>query len=293
MKLLTLFALLPAACASHETHRSEFDFIPRLPSLKSHAPTEPKDLDLTAVITSRTAKSITALSDGNVVALPVSTDAYVHVGDTLIQLDVSDLRTKLAEAESARAKAVGDAGHAGALAAQAAHKEKVEGMLARTGSSAMESVRTAHADSVAAGSQAAAASQEIKAADIQIADAKRLIEAANIKAPIDGTISQIKVHIGEMARRGQTLANVFNPADPIVKFALPHNKRDLVHLGDVVEMHVADRVVPATVKKLIDDHDTAIDFLVVTAELSPTNRPADVKVGATGFVRIADKGAVR
>lgn len=293
MKLPTLFALLLAACGSHETHRSAAEYIVRLPSLKPHAPVEPKDLDLTAVITSGTTTRVTALSDGNVVALPVSTDAYVHVGDTLVQLDVSDLRTKLAEAESARAKAVGDAGHAGALAAQAAHKVKVEGMLARTGSSAMESVRSAQAESSAAGSQAAAAAQEIKAAEIQIADAKRLIDAANIKATIDGTISQIRVHIGEMAHRGQTLANVFNPADPIVKFALPHDKRDLVHLGDTVEMHVGDKVVPATVKKLTDDHDTAIDFLVVTAELPPTNRPADVKVGATGFVRIADKGAVR
>ncbi|MEP6859527.1 MAG: HlyD family efflux transporter periplasmic adaptor subunit [Deltaproteobacteria bacterium] len=245
------------------------------------------------MITSRTAKSITALSDGNVVALPVSTDAYVHVGDTLIQLDVSDLRTKLSEAESSREKARGEAGHAGALAAQAAHKAKVEGMLARTGSSALESVRAAQAEANAAGAEQGAAGASIKAADIQIADAKRLIEAANIKAPIDGTISQIKVHIGEMAHRGQTLANVFNPADPIVKFALPHSKRDLVHLGDTVEMHVADRMVPATVTKLTDDHDTAIDFLVVTAELTKTNRPTDVKVGATGFVRIADKGAVR
>ena len=39
--------------------------------------------------------------------------------------------------------------------------------------------------------------------------------------------------------------------------------------------------------------DGVRQLAVVTAELSKTNRPADVKVGATGFVRIADKGAVR
>ena len=63
--------------------------------------------------------------------------------------------------------------------------------------------------------------------------------------------------------------------------------------GDTVQMIVGDHAVAATVKELTDDHDTAIDFFVVTAELSKTNRPTDVKVGATGFVRIADKGAVR
>jgi multidrug efflux pump subunit AcrA (membrane-fusion protein) len=293
MKLPTLFALLLAACASHETHLSAADFVPTLPSFRPHQATQPKDLELTAVITSRTASSVTALSDANVVALPARTDGYVHQGDLLVQLDVSDLRTKLSEAESSREKARGEAGHAGALAAQASHKAKVEGMLARTGSSARESVTAAVADANAAGAEQGAAAASIKAADIQIADAKRLIEAANIKSPMDGTISQIKVHVGEGAHRGQTLAKVFDPSDPIVKFALPHNKRDLLKSGDTVQMIVGDHAVPATVTTVTDDHDAAIDFFVVTAELSKTNRPADVKVGATGFVRIADKGAVR
>jgi multidrug resistance efflux pump len=293
MKLPTLFALLLAACASHETRRSAADYIVHLPTIKSHAPTNPKDLELTAVITSRTASSVTALSDGNVVALPARTDGYVHQGDLLVQLDVSDLRTKLSEAESQREKARGEAGHAGALAAQAAHKAKVEGMLARTGSSALESVRAAQADANAAGAEQGAAGASIKAADIQIADAKRLIEAANIKSPMDGTISQIKVHVGEMAHRGQTLAKVFDPSDPVVKFALPHNKRDLIKSGDTIQIIVGEHAVSALVTTLTDDHDTAIDFFVVTAELSKTNRPADVKVGATGYVRIADKGDVR
>jgi multidrug efflux pump subunit AcrA (membrane-fusion protein) len=293
MKLPTLCALLLAACASHETHRSAADFIVHLPAIKYHAPIEPKDLELTAVITSRTAKSVAALSDGQVMALQATTDAYVHQGDPLIQLDVSDLRTKLSEAQSARAKAVGEAGHAGALAAQAARKAKIEGYLAQRGSSARESVTAARADANAAGAEEGAAAASIKAADIQIKDAQRLIDAANIKAPMDGTISQIKVHIGEMAHRGQSLAKVFDPTDPVVKFALPHDKRDLVKPGDTIQMYVGDHAVPAIVKTLTDDHDTAIDFFVVTAELSKTNRPADVKVGATGFVRIADKGAVR
>jgi multidrug efflux pump subunit AcrA (membrane-fusion protein) len=166
-----------------------------LPAIKYHAPIEPKDLELTAVITSRTAKSVAALSDGQVMALQATTDAYVHQGDPLIQLDVSDLRTKLSEAQSARAKAVGEAGHAGALAAQAARKAKIEGYLAQRGSSARESVTAARADANAAGAEEGAAAASIKAADIQIKDAQRLIDAANIKAPMDGTISQIKVHI--------------------------------------------------------------------------------------------------
>ena len=34
---------------------------------------------------------------------------------------------------------------------------------------------------------------------------------------MDGTITQIKVQDGEMAHRGQTLARVFDPSDPIVQ----------------------------------------------------------------------------
>lgn len=294
MKLPTPFALLLlVACGSHEPPPSADSFIVQLPEYIPQ-PKAPTNLDLPAVITSRTSQSVAAQSDGNVMALPAHTDGYVHKGDLLLQLDVAELRSKLAEAESSKARAQGEAGRAGAQYAAASRKQHLAQMLARTGAGSIEEYRAAGSEKSAIGGDAAGASAQIKAAQIQIEEYKRLIDLANVKAPMDGTIAAVKVRMGDMAHKGQQLVRVFDPSDPIIKFALPHNKANLLRAGDVVQMAVGTDTVNATITTFTDDHDTAIDFLVVTAELERNAvRAPNIKVGATGHVRIADKGATR
>jgi multidrug resistance efflux pump len=255
-----------------------------------------KVIDCTAVVTSRTSHVITAESDGTVMALQAHTDGFVRQGDAIAQLDVSALRAEQAEAEGQMINAQGQASRAGAQYAAAAHKAKIEGRLARVGASSKETVNAAWSEAAAAGGEGAGAAGTIQTSKVKIAEAKRLIEAANIKAPMDGIIAVIKVHIGDMARKGGQIARVFDPNDPIVKFALPRTSHDTVHVGDVVQMNVGEHSINVTVSSITDDHDPSIDFFTVVAELDKTNissRPADIKVGASGHVRIADKGAVR
>ena len=297
MKLHTPFALLllAAACgqARHsETQNSAASWIPTLPKIVV-AKAAPTIIDCTAVVTSRTSHVITAESDGTVIALQTHTDDYVHMGQQIAQLDVKELRAAQEEAEGSLINAQGQASRAGAMYSAAARKAKIERRLARTGASSVESVNAAFSEASAAGAEGAGAEGTIQTSKAKIAETKRLIEAANIKAPMDGTIAVIKVHIGDMARKGATIARVFDPQDPIVKFALPHASRDSVRIGDVVQMSVGDHVVNATVSSITDDHDPAIDFFTVVAELDKSPRSTDIKVGASGHVRLADKGAVR
>ena len=253
-----------------------------------------KMVDCTAVVTSRTSHVITAESDGTVLTLKTHTDEYVHMGDPIAQLDVQELRAQQAEAQGQLVNAQGQAARAGAMYAAAARKAKIEQRLARTGASSMESVHAAFSEASAAGGEGAGAAGTIQQAKAKIAETSRLIEAANIKSPMDGTIAVIKVHVGDMARRGAQIGRVFDPTDPIVKFALPHGNRDAVKVGDVVQMNVGDHLINVTVSAITDDHDPSIDFFTVVAELDKTSpRPTEIKVGASGHVRIADKGAVR
>ncbi len=287
-----LCALLLAACAPHETHQSAVDFIPA--RREAVALPTAKPLDLVAVVTSRTSRVITAAADGSVQSLSHHNDEYVHMGDPIAQLDISELRSKELELEGQLVNAQGQAARAGAMYAQAARKARSEARLARLGASSPEAVHAAQSDASAAAGEGAGAGGSIQSVKMQIAEQKRLIEAANIKAPMDGTIAVVKVHVGEVARKGTIIARVFDPMDPIVKFVIPRAKRDLVKSGDVVQMRVGDHQVGATVTTITDDHDPAIDFLVATAELEKTStRPVDIRVGVTGYVRIADKGAVR
>ncbi|MFT3696204.1 MAG: efflux RND transporter periplasmic adaptor subunit [Kofleriaceae bacterium] len=290
--------LLTAACGTHELPKNEGrpGWIVQLPRIT--APKKAALLELNAVITSGTSRNITAESDGTVMNLTTHTDDYVHQGQQIAQLDVQELRSKRSEYEGQLINAQGQAGRAGAMAAAASRKAKIEQRLARAGASSPEAVKVALADAAAQGAEGAGTAGTIKQAKTQIAEMDRLIEAANIKVPMDGTVAVIKVRVGDMAHRGSTIARVFDPQDPVVKFALPHDHANAVKVGDIVPVSVptpsGDVTVNARVRKITDDHDPAIDFFSVTADIDKNSpRPAEIKVGATGFVRVADKGAVR
>jgi multidrug efflux pump subunit AcrA (membrane-fusion protein) len=295
MKLHMLCALLLAACGSHETRPSAVELQPAKHEI-APAPAA-KPLEFTAVVTSRTSRVITAASDGAVMSLQHHNDEYVHLGDAIAQIDVSELRAKEAELEGQLKNAQGAAARAGAMYAAAARKARAEQRLARLGASSRGAVDTALSEVSAAGAEGAGAGGSIEAVKMQIAEQKRLIDAANIKSPMDGTIAVVKVHLGDAVRKGAPIARVFDPTDPIVKFALPRAKRDLVKPGDTVQMTVGDHnehTINVVIATITDDHDPAIDYLIATAELEKTTtRPADIRVGVPGHVHIADKGAVR
>jgi RND family efflux transporter MFP subunit len=254
---------------------------------------EVKDIDCPAVVTSRESRVISAETDGAVMALLVHADQYVHAGDLIAQLDVSTQRAKLEEAKGQKARAQGEAGRAYAVASQAAHKARIEQRLVRSGASSPEAVHSAFAEVSAAGADGAAASGSIKSADATIAQATLEIDAANVKAPIDGIISNVKVLTGTVAHKGTVIAQVFNPADTIVKIAVPTAKQALVRPGQRVELtYNNDRKVTVTIDSITVDHDPAIDFVQAVAKLD-NPRPDDIHVGITGHVRLVDKGAVR
>jgi len=255
----------------------------------------PKPVLCTAIVSSRISQAISAESDGAVMKLAVGVDQYVHAGDPIAQLDVSELRAALDKANANRDRARGQAGHAYAMASQAQRKAHLESRLVRTGASSPEALHSAQSELNAAGADGAAAAGDIHAAEASITETKRLIDAANIKSPIDGIVSVVKVRKGEVAHKGATIAKVFDPTDLIVKFVLPKTKRNLVKPGQRVELsYGSDKKLAVTVSELIDDHDVAIDFLQVVAELDKTaTHPDDIHVGVFGQVRLEDKGVTR
>jgi macrolide-specific efflux system membrane fusion protein len=290
---LLLLPLLAVACASPEQLASEPESIGR--SAEARSADAPKQLDLVAVVTSRESRVIQAESEGAVMELLVHADQYVHKGDLVARLDVSELRSKLDQAKGQKARAEGEAGRAYAMASQAQHKARIEARLVRSGASSPEAVHSAISEQNAAGSEGAAAAGTIHEANATIAEVTRLIDAADIKAPIDGVVSGIKVRKGEIAHKATTIARVFDPTDTTVRFALPISKRELVKTGQHLELTYNNDSEKAgvTVGQIIDDHDPAIEFLQVIAELDKTNRPDDIHVGISGHVRLVDKGVAR
>ena len=285
--------LLPllAACAASETTPTEVDPTEATTTAAPEAPPPPPEY--VAVVTSKLSKVITTDFDGRIEKLLVHNDQYVHLGDVVAQLDISELRAKLEEAKARRAQAQAQAARAGALYSQAARKAKLEEHLVRSGASAPEAVHAAISEASAASAEGGAAAESIHESAATIAELERLIGTSNVKAPIDGIVSVVKAKEGEVAHKGTAIARVFDPHDLVIKFAVPREQRTAVKLGETVELvYDTDKHVAANVRSIEDDHDPAIEFLVVEAELDPRLHSDDLRVGVTGHVRIA-KGAPR
>jgi membrane fusion protein, multidrug efflux system len=295
MKLHTLCAtlslVLAAACGPHtppSTSEPTKTSQAVVPMQESHV------IDAVAVITSSDSKSIAALSDGAVMVLNKHDGDRVRKDELIAQLDTSELKAQLDKAEGDRARAAGEAGRAYAEAVNAQRKAALARRAGQLGVDSQSEVADAEAQARGAGAGGGAAAGAERAAESQIKETQRLIAAANITAPMDGIVANLKFHEGEVPHKGQTIARVFNPAKLEAKFALPRNKRDSVKPGDHVELfYGTDHKVGAIVANIEDTHDVAIDFLIVHADLDTNTRPEDLQVGVRGMVHIADKGVAR
>lgn len=250
------------------------------------APARPADF--VGVVTSRNSKVITADFEGRIERLDLHNGTHVKAGQIVARLDDSELQTKLAAAKAQRSSAQAQAARAGAVAANAARKAHLEQRLMRTGASSPEAVRNALAEAHAAGADGGVAAGQIREAAATIDELTALIAAADVKAPIDGVVSVVKVKEGEVAHKGTAIARVFDPDALVIRFAVPRAQLATVKVGTPIQLVTEEgRTVPATVQRPDDDLDPTIDFTVFEASIDPTYRIDEIRVGDNGHVRIA------
>ncbi len=225
----------------------------------------------------------------------VTSGQMVKSGDVIAELDTTELKSKLAEAQGRKQQAAGQAGRAYAMASQARHAANLERRLIASGASTREGWVKANAEASAAGAEGGAAAGEMASAQATITELEREISLAKVTAPIDGVVSVQKAHEGEVAHKGMPLARVFDPDQLEVKFAVPHVSKDFVKEGLEVDLELERGIhVKAKVTKITDDHDPNVDFYIAEADFDASvSRTGEIHAGAGGHVRIADKGATR
>jgi len=247
-----------------------------------------KPAEYVGVVTSRTSKVITADFEGRVERLDLRDGQKVHAGQIVARLDDSDIQTKLDTAKAQKASAQAQAARSGALYAAASRTAHVEQRLMRAGASSPEAVRKAQSDAIAAGAEGGVAEGQIREANAQIAEYEKLIDAADVKAPIDGVIGVVKTKEGELAHKGTAIARVFDPDALIVLFMVPHDQAGSITPGSAITLETERGAkIPATVQRSDEDHDPTIDYTVVEATIDPTFRIDGIRVGDNGHVRIA------
>lgn len=121
----------------------------------------------------------------------------VQEGDVLVRLDDADLQARFKQARAAVASA--DATHA-----QAVRDEKRYGDLLKSNTVSRqdyEKMATAVRSSQA----------ELHRAEEVVNEVQATLEWATVRAPINGTVIDKKVDVGDLVRPGQTLVTLFDP----------------------------------------------------------------------------------
>ena len=242
-----------------------------------------------AVVTSKKSMVIQAQVEGPIKQLYAEQSKAVKQGEVIAEIDTTQLESKLAEQEANKLAALGDAGGAGAHCSEARQKAVSAERLGRKGVYAPAQVREMQAEASAACAQAGGGAGRAKAADVEITRIKKLIGLAKVVAPMDGVITNVKQKIGAQQQIGQPIAQVLDPNDLLVRFAVPRTQRTLFAQGTQIRFEAndsTDRPHYATVSFIRDEVDPKIDFAIVDAELDEKIH-RDLNVGVRGHVRIA------
>ena len=132
-----------------------------------------------------------------VVEVNLKAGQKVQTGDVLIRLDDTDLRAKLQQAKAAVASAE-------AVYRQAAADEKRYAQLVKS-----RTISQQQYDNAVATLQSAEA--DLHRAQAAVNEVQATLDWATIRSPIDGTVIDKKVDVGDMVTPGQMLVTLFDP----------------------------------------------------------------------------------
>jgi RND family efflux transporter MFP subunit len=180
-----------------------------------------------------------------VVELDLKAGQKVQQGDVLIRLDDTDLRAKLQQAKAAVASAE-------ALYARAATDEKRDAQLMRSRTisqqqydNALASLRSAEADL----HRAQAAVNEVQAT----------LDWATIRSPIEGTVIDKKVDVGDMVTPGQMLVTLFDPKRMQLVASVRESLTRRLQVGQSIGVQVEglDKQCRGTVSEIVPEAQSA------------------------------------
>lgn len=211
---------------------------------------------------------------GRVVRLAVAEGQRVQRGDVLAVIDPVQARAELEAAErrvealASEVEASAAGAHGIALALERANRLEADGLLAAADQDEIE------AEAKAADAQHAAARQRVDEARAQAARARDLLRKTDVRAPIDGVVTQLRVREGEMVVIG-----IQNQPGSI-----------LMTVSDLAQIDAEVRVAEADVLRLSLDQRAR-----VTLEAMPDRsfEGRVVEIGASALPVVGNEAAAR
>lgn len=252
--------------------------------------TPPPRPEFAGVVTSRKSSTISAQVSARIEKLAVHPGQAIKAGELVAKLDDTEVKTRLEAARSDEKAAQMTAGSYGAQASALRKKMRAETRLRQLGVSSSMAVSNAQAEFASVSSQGGAAMAKAITAKAAREQAEKDLARTVIAAPIDGIITNLKAHVGDVTQIGTPLARVFDPSDLIIRFSVPKEHRAELRLGQVVELAVEGaRPISATVTNISGAQEPPINFTVVEADIDDSKIPrGEITVASVGRVRIAD-----
>ena len=243
---------------------------------------------LIGVVAARASEVVAARVDGRIVRVIAKSGQRVHAGDPIAELDPTLLAERLRAATAAVDAARAEVDGASAEVTEARRQVALEGRMFAAGATAEESVRIARAGqarAVASSDRAAAALREASASRAAI---EAQLSYTRLEAPIDGVVSLVKAQAGEVVAPGAAIARVFDPANLMIRFQVPRDRRHEVSAGAAVELTVAGAEQPlrARVASVSSDLEPPLDFAVGEADIIDAGAAHDVQIGTLGDVHV-------
>jgi RND family efflux transporter MFP subunit len=202
---------------------------------------------------------------GTVQRLLVKVGDEVRAGQLLAQLDPTDFRLQLQQAEAALTQA-----EAQARNAEASYERALK---------LYENRNIAKSNLDAARAAAESANAAVKSMENQLELAKRQLDYTKLTAPLNGAIAMVDCEINENVKKGETIISLTSDAQIEVKVTIPEVLIAKINEGDKVEVTfdaLRNRQFSATVSEVgvtADAVGTAYPVTVSLTETTPEIRP--------------------
>jgi RND family efflux transporter MFP subunit len=148
----------------------------------------------------------------------------VQTGDVLIRLDDTDLRAKLQQAKAAVTSAK-------AVHGQAASDEKRYAQLVKSKTISQQ----AYDQAVTALHSAEA---ELLRAQETVNEVQATLDWATVRSPIDGTVIDKKIDVGDMVTPGQTMVTLYDPKHMQLVASVRESLRNHLQVGQIIGVRV-------------------------------------------------------
>jgi multidrug resistance efflux pump len=158
---------------------------------------------------------------GRVVELPVADNQYVHKGDLLVEIDPTDYRIALANAEAAVRRATADAENA---EIQAKRRTQLKGLTVSVDEQQLYS------------SRAVSAEAQLQQAQANLQQARINLDRTHIRSPVDGWVTNLLAQLGDYAHVGQNLISVVDAHSFWVDGYFEETNLARIQVGDPAEI---------------------------------------------------------